>query len=85
MDVATFLNDAKFTGWNEECKETKHSSKKTKHIENNCFIWCSKPTDPETIEGLIAWLKSCTCPVRIMVKKNSKICFGEEFLTDYFD
>ena len=81
--VATYSNDAKFTGWNEECKETIHSSKKTKHIQNNCFIWCSKPADPETIGGLIAWLKSC--PVWIMVKKNSKIRFGEELLTDYFD
>ena len=60
-------------------------TQKKSDIKNNCFIWCSKPIDAETltIGGLIAWLQSC--PVWIMVEKDAKIRIGEEFLTSYFD
>ena len=75
--AATYSNDAEVHGWGEECKKAETS-------DNNCFMWCSKPADPNTIGGLLAWLKSCP-RCGLWSKKHSKIYFGEELLTDYFD
>ena len=72
--ASSYSNDTTFQGWDK-------LPKSNPKIKNNCYLWCSKPINAETVEGYSNWLKSC--PVWPWVVASSIITFGEEMLTEY--
>ena len=70
--AAGYANDAHFSEWG------KIKTNKENNL-NNSFLEESIPIDAVTVQGFIAWLKSC--PVWLIITKSIK--FGCEILTNY--